>query len=88
MGGIHRLALAVGLIGGGVADRWGFRPAFVLAGVVMAAGMAFWVLPGGKADTGRSTRCPLRLAALRRHRRRIVRAVSARCSFRPVRVAM
>ena len=51
MGGIHRLALAVGpLIGGGVADRWGFRPDSC-SPVSMAAGMAFWVLPGGKADT-------------------------------------
>ena len=76
MGGIHRLALAVGpLIGGGVADRWGFRPAFVLAGVVMAAGMAFWVLPGGKADTAVAVDTPPLAvgSALRRHRRQIVR---------------
>ena len=74
MGGTHRLALASGpVIGGAVASMWGFSAAFLVAGCVAAAGLTFWIVPGGReaVDAGDAVRIPI-LASLRRHRRRIV----------------
>ncbi|MEM8708141.1 MAG: MFS transporter [Actinomycetota bacterium] len=76
MGGTHRLALAVGpLIGGAVADTISFRAAFVLAGVVIALGAVFWVLPGGREVVPAATGAPTVSVteALRRHRRLVLR---------------
>ena len=76
MGGTHRFALVLGpLIGGAVADTWGFATAFASAGVVVALGALFWVVPGGRRDSEvAADMLPVDVVAtLRRHRRAIVR---------------
>ena len=73
MGGTHRLALAVGpVLGGAVATVWGFSAAFVVAGCAAAAGLAFWIVPGGRevAAETQQDHIPV-FASLRRHRRRV-----------------
>lgn len=75
MGGVHRLALAVGpVLGGWIADEFGFTAAFTVAGTVVAVGAVFWVLPGGKADTTATPPAPSApvAATLRRHRRLVL----------------
>ena len=74
MGGTHRLALAVGpFVGGAVAAVWGFTTAFVIAGSLAAAGLLFWIVPGGREVVQHEDREPIPVrASLRRHRRRIV----------------
>ena len=74
MGGTHRLALAAGpVLGGAVATVWGFSTAFVVAGCAAAAGLTFWIVPGGReaTDGGAQVRIPV-FESLRRHRRRVV----------------
>lgn len=74
MGGTHRLALAVGpVLGGAVATVWGFSVAFIVAGCAAAAGLAFWIVPGGRevGHDAEQVRIPV-FASLRRHRRRVV----------------
>lgn len=74
MGGTHRLALAAGpVLGGAVAGTWGFGAAFVVAGCAAAAGVSFWVVPGGREEvaSNREERVPV-FAALVRHRRRVL----------------
>lgn len=76
MGGVHRLALAVGpVIGGWVADTWSFRAAFVVAGATMAVGGLFWLIPGGREDPTIVEGVPrvAVLPALRRHRSLVLR---------------
>lgn len=75
MGGTHRLALAAGpVLGGAVAGAWGFAPAFALAGSAAAAGLLFWVIPGGREhlDADDAPERVRVLPALRRHRRLVV----------------
>ena len=75
MGGTHRLALAAGpVLGGADAGVWGFAAAFFVAGCAAAFGLLFWFVPGGREEPigeQRSERVPV-LAALRRHRRRVL----------------
>ncbi len=76
-GGTRRFAFVVGpLVGGAVVDRWGFRSAFVLAGVVAAFGLVWMVLPGGSEEPKEApTHERVRVGpALRRHRRLLVKA--------------
>ena len=76
MGGTNRFALAIGpVIGGAIADTWSFRTAFVVAGLVMAAGAIFWVLPGGREDQAVVAAQPRAAvgASLRRHRGLVLR---------------
>lgn len=75
MGGTHRLALAAGpVVGGLVAGIWGFAAAFVVAGCVAAAGLSFWVVPGGREERSDVAASHVSvLASLKRHRGLVVR---------------
>ncbi|MEM9201747.1 MAG: MFS transporter [Actinomycetota bacterium] len=76
MGGTHRFALAIGpVIGGAVADGFGFAAAFALAGVVVGLGSLFWWLPGGREDAAIVAASPPVdvVASLRRHRWHVAR---------------
>ncbi len=76
IGGTNRLAFVIGpLIGGTIADRWGFQAAFVVAGTVIAGGLVWSVLPGGPEE--RPDGAPIERIrvgpAMRRHRRLLLR---------------
>ncbi|MEM9466679.1 MAG: MFS transporter [Actinomycetota bacterium] len=76
MGGTHRFALAIGpVVGGAVADTWGFAAAFAVAGGVVALGACFWIVPGGRESSTVVTTAERVdvLASLRRHRGLVAR---------------
>ena len=71
MGGTHRLTFVIGpVLGGTIADQWGYAAAFTVAGLVTAVALLWIVLPGGSESNHAKPPPPVSVRpALRKYRR-------------------
>lgn len=71
MGGTHRLTFVIGpVLGGFIADQWGYAAAFTVSGIVTSTALVWIVLPGGSESNHAKPPPPVSVRpALRRYRR-------------------